>query len=406
MKRALLIFSALIVLLGVGTIVYLYFLTSPASVVVAPNGSVTGLPSAGQAGSSSTTGSTNGSGTSAGASVGTPVIISSRLVQISAGPVALGEGVVSTMSGTASSTPTVAVNYIERESGNVFSYSPNARTTTRINNKTIPGIQSASWLPDASAAFVRYLSGNDFSTVNTYSLAATSSQGFFLPQNISNIDVSKDGVLYSASGVTGSVISLSHVDGTHTETLFTTPLTSIRVSFAGENKYLVFSKPTATLSGAVFLVDAVGNFSRVAGPIPGLVALASPSGKWLLVSYIQNSSLRTSLINIDTGVSTPLPIATIADKCVWTTNESSLYCGVPIAINTSYAYPDDWYQGAVSFSDRIWKIDVVGRYAKLVLDFSEANKGVLDAEALAIDQSETILVFVNKTDGSLWSYSL
>ena len=404
MRRTLTIASIIIVLLGVGVFVYFRFFFGSAGVIVAPNGSTTSLPVAGQTGSSST-GSTS-DGTSSGTSPGAPTVVSSRLVQISTGPISLGEAVVDTTVGTASTNPVVAVDYIERGSGNVFSYSPSTRMITRINNKTIPGIQSASWLPDASAVFVRYLSGVDFSTINTYSLAASSTNGFFLPQNLSSIDVSQGGVLSVVSGVNGSNISLSNLDGTHTKTLFTTPLTSIRVSFAGKNQYLVFSKPTATLSGDVFLVDSVGNFSRIAGPLPGLVALASPSGKWVLISYTQRSSLYTSLINTLTGATIPLPVATIVDKCVWTTTESSIYCGIPATPDTSYIYPDDWYQGAVAFSDRIWKIDVAGRYAKLVLDFSQANKGTLDAEALAIDPLETTLVFVNKTDGSLWSYSL
>jgi hypothetical protein len=71
----------------------------------------------------------------------------------------------------------------------------------------------------------------------------------------------------------------------------------------------------------------------------------------------------------------------------------------------TYNYPDDWYQGAMHFSDRIWKIDTAGRYAQLVLDFSKETNVALDAEALAIDPLSTTLVFVNKNDGSLWSYS-
>ena len=92
---------------------------------------------------------------------------------------------------------------------------------------------------------------------------------------------------------------------------------------------------------------------------------------------------------------------------VWTADDSAIYCGIPINPPANVNYPDDWYQGAVSFSDRLWKIDVTGRYAQLVLDFSKENNNVsLDAEALAIDPAQTTLVFINKNDGSLWSYSL
>ena len=101
-----------------------------------------------------------------------------------------------------------------------------------------------------------------------------------------------------------------------------------------------------------------------------------------------------------------LPVATIADKCVWTADESAIYCGIPTNPSASYAYPDDWYQGAISFNDRIWKIDVAGRLAQLTLDFSTTAKQSLDAEALSIDPLGKELVFVNKIDGSLWAYQL
>jgi hypothetical protein len=112
------------------------------------------------------------------------------------------------------------------------------------------------------------------------------------------------------------------------------------------------------------------------------------------------------LVNTGTHAAIALPVATIADKCVWTANDASIYCGIPTNLNASYSYPDDWYQGAAHFSDRMWKIDVAGRYAQLALDFSGAKAGNLDAEALAINPASSLLVFVNKNDGSLWGYSL
>ena len=407
MNRTTLISLILLAVLALGGTAYFLFFTSSPSVTVAPDGS-SSLPVAGQIPTPTGSGATGSGGSQGGTSAvpNTPVAVTSRLVQISQGPVVPGEAVINIKAVNASSSPTVVVNYIERESGNVFTFSPTTKTLTRINNKTLPGIQTASWLPDASTVFVRYLSGADFSTVNTYALSAASSSGFFLPQNLSDIAVSSTSVLTLASGVNGSIASLSHPDGTKPVTVFSTPLTALRVSFAGKNQYLAFSKPSASLSGDAFLVNALGRFSRIAGPLDGLVALASPGGKWVLVSYVLNGAMQTELINPVTNASITLPLATIADKCVWANNDLYIYCGVPVNPGSSSSYPDDWYQGAAQFSDRIWKIDVTGRYAQLVLDFSQANKGALDAVSLAIDPSLTTLVFVNKNDGSLWSYSL
>ncbi len=405
MRRSLIIAAIVIVILGLGVVAYFYFFPSTASVTTAPGAATgAGLPVAGQG--APLPGETTGAGTSGAATTpNAPTEVSAQLVKISAGPVVPGEAVVS-KEGTASSSPEAVVSYIERQSGNVYTYDTFSKTLTRISNKTIPGIQSAEWLPNASTSFVRYLSGADFSTINTYALSADGGGGFFLPQNLAGISVSSASIMTLASGVNGSSVSIERTDGTHSTGIFTTPLSAIRVSFSGKNQYLVYTKPSSSLAGDAFLVDSTGHFSRIAGPLSGLSALASPLGKWVLVSYALNGALQMQLISTATGVALPLPVATIADKCVWTSDDSSFYCGIPMNPPLTYNYPDDWYQGVVHFSDRIWKVNTTGRYAQLVLDFSKETNAVLDAEALAIDPLGTTLVFINKNDDSLWSYSL
>jgi hypothetical protein len=404
MRRALTIILILILLIGGGAFVYFYFFANRAGITVAPAGTTT-LPSAGQ--STTTPGGIEIDTTS-------PVVVPgaiAKLVKISAGPVVPGEVVINkTIIATEASSTTpltteTVVNFIERQSGNVYSYRIVDGTLTRTSNKTVPGIASAAWLPDASFAFVRYLSGSDFSTINTYALPANGSGGFFLPQNLVDISVSSTSILSLASGVNGSVASTEHTDGTNMAQVFTTPLSQLRVSFAGKSQYLAFTKPSSALMGDVFLVNSTGRFSRVAGPFLGLVALASPSGKWVLVSYTLNNTLQMELVDTTTNETIPLPVATIVDKCVWTSDDASIYCGIPVN-PPSGGYPDTWYQGVTHFSDRIWKIDVASRYAQLVLDFPKETKDALDAEALALDPLGTVLVFVNKNDGSLWSYAL
>lgn len=409
MRRTLTIVAILIVLLGVAGAVYFFFFYHPkATLTTGPNPGSGGttFPSSGQA--STTSSGAGGVGTTTVTVPGTtasPFTVSPRLVEVTSGPVVPGLVVLDTKL-TATSSPVATLQYIDRQSGNVYSYSTDTKTLTRTSNKTVPGIQSASWLPDGSFAYVRYLSGTDSGTINTYALSATGLPGFFLNQGLTDVSASSTGVLTIASGENGSVGLLTHTDGTGSATVFTSPLTAIRASFAGKGSYLVFTKPSGTLSGDAFLVNSAGRFSRIAGPLDGLVALASPSGKWAIVSYTTQGTLAMELVNIATGETTPLPVATIADKCVWAQSESAFYCGIPTSIPTGVVYPDDWYQGAVSFTDRIWKINVAGRYAELVLDFSKETKGDLDATALAIDPLGTTLTFVNKNDGSLWSFTL
>lgn len=402
MRSALITVAVIIVFLGIGGFVWWrYFSGGPSLVASTPST----LPS------SATVPVTPAAVSSTSPAVSNPASlaatrISSRLTKISQGPIVPGEVAVDIPAASASSSADVSIEFIERQSGNIFSYALSNGVLMRTSNKTLPGILRALWLPSGKTAYVTYLSGNDFTVVNTYGLAADGSGGFFLPQGLADIAVSSTSVLTLASGATGSVASVMKTDGSKSTTAFTSPLSALRIGMAGKGGYIAFTKPSQSVLGDVFFVNTAGGSSRLAGPLPGLVALGNHSGSSVLVSIANGGVMSMFLVDTATALRTPLPIATIADKCVWAADDASIYCAVPVAPPASYSYPDDWYQGAIHFTDRLWKIDVKHRFAQLVFDPSTASIGPLDAEALAVDPKASVLVFLNKTDGSLWSYAL
>ena len=156
MQKILITIATVIVLAGVGVAGYFYFFADTAGIEVAPTAEGTGLPVAGQ----EMPGETETPATPDTTVVSAPTSVSARLVQISKGPVVPG-AVVTSRAATASSSAETLVTYIERQSGNVFSYNVSSRALVRTSNRTVPGILSAAWLPNASRAFVRYLSGED-----------------------------------------------------------------------------------------------------------------------------------------------------------------------------------------------------------------------------------------------------
>jgi hypothetical protein len=398
-RTILIIIAAVVVILGLGVGAYFMFFTSSPGVAVSPGGT---LPANGTTGQ----GNQNQQGGSGSNVAGSPVKIAERLIKIDSGPVVSGEIVLDQKSVSSTTPGDISVQYLQRQSGNIYSYLVRAGTLTRISNKTVPGIQSASWLPNGSMAYVRYLSGNDFSIINTYALPANGSNGFFLPQNLNGISVASSSVLALAVSASGATGSLLHTDGTKNGQAFSTPLSMLSAQFAGKGAYLVYTKPSSTLDGYAYIVDSTGRFSLAAGPGKGLSALASPSGKWLVVSFMTGTAMQLELVNTTSHETISLPIGTIADKCVWAADDSVVYCGVPKNPSSNFAYPDDWYQGAAHFSDQIWKINVTGRYAQLVLDIPTVAKTEVDATALAVDPASQELVFLNKNDGSLWAYAL
>ncbi|MEA2701559.1 MAG: hypothetical protein QOE22_268 [Candidatus Parcubacteria bacterium] len=346
--------------------------------------------------------------------------VAPRLIRITERPVAEGVVAINRVSTTtepvetASGTPALAeivvtdteVRFIDRASGNIYRYTAHERSLTRISNKTLPGIQRASWLADGSVAYVQLLSGTAGNeTVATYVLPDSGEGGFFLEQGLSATRATLAGGLFTLlSGATGSVGSLSQSDGTSQRTVFTSSLSSLVVHPTRGN-FFAYTKPSAFLDGYAFQVNAAsGAFGRVLGPFRGLSALPNPNGTRLLYTYLDRGSPRLAVYDVAARTATALPIATLTEKCVWAPDGLSAYCAVPTGLQNGL--PDLWYQGAATFSDRLWKINMTDRFATLVIDPNTVANISIDAVALQTDPEEDVLLFTDKHSGALWVYDL
>lgn len=312
---------------------------------------------------------------------------------------------------TASGTPALAettvtdteVRFIDRASGNIYRYTAHARSLTRLSNKTLPGVQEASWLPDGSVAYARFVGEGE--QVATYVLPDNGEGGFFLEQGLASAEATAGGSLFKMlSGSTGSVGSISTSDDTGARTIFTSLLSSLVVHPTRGN-YFGHTKASAFLDGYGFqITTASGAFTRILGPFRGLSVLPSPDGTRLLYSYVDRGTLRLSVYDVATRSSVALPVATLTEKCYWSPDSLSTYCGVPMALPNGL--PDFWYQGAISFSDRLWKINMQDRLATLIVDPNAVAEVSIDAVALHTDPTEDVLLFTDKHTGLLWAYDM
>jgi hypothetical protein len=414
MKKTLTIIAAVVVGLGIlGAIYFLFFYQQGPSLTADTSGNPFGEP-AGQ-----TTGAGSIGGDLTPADTGNnPSQVAPKLIEVSSTPVGKGfivldattTGAVSLSSTTPDAAPSTGteVLYIDRESGNMYAYSSARNASTRLTNRTVPGVAEASWLPDGSAAYVRFLSGatDGNERIETYRLPADGSDGSFLAEGLSSVSVTSGPRVFTlAPNASGSVGYVANADGSSPVTLFSSLLSSLAVHTSA-GTMVAYTKPSANLAGYAFLVDTKsGAFSSILGPLPGLTALPSPSGATILVSYLDQGAVRLGFYDVKTHVTTSLPVATFTDKCVWAADSSALYCAVPTTL-PSVALPDSWYQGTVAFTDRIWKIDFAARVATLVADLPTLTNTPIDAVGLATDPAESTLVFMNKADGSFWAYNL
>ncbi len=414
MKRLFIIIATIVVVIGVGAALYFFVLAPKDGTLTVGNPfSETGSGNVSPSGDLPTDGVLSNAGTQ----------LAPRFVKITDGPVARGavafgiqipvEGGTALNLGTTTSTttppatkPDVEVHFIDRASGNVYAYVAKERTLTRISNKTLPGIQHASWAPDGTQAFAQFLaaSGGD-EQLSTYALTARGGDGYLLENGLAEAQVIGSSTLFTLfSGSTGSVGTLSRMDGSNSRTLFSSVLSAITVHGTSGNLFAT-NKPSSELDGYAFQIDRTsGGFSRILGPFRGLSVLPSQNGRSLIYSYTNGGTYSLRTLDVATRSSTALPVATLTEKCVWSASGLAIYCAVPT--NLAGNQPDSWYQGATVFTDRIWKIDLTDRTATLVLDPEEIGKVSVDAVNLTVDPIEDFLVFTDKHTGALYSFDL
>ncbi len=358
MRRILLILAAIILLIGIGVGIYFYFFAHKVT-LTSSNGA--NFPASGEA-TNPETGQTTPTQDLGTPATGAGTEIAPRLIRITDKPVALGSVAVYVpgyrpATTTASTTevardPDVRVEYIERESGNIYAYQAHARTLTRLSNKTLPGVQEATWLSDGSLAYARFLEKSGTNEhIDTYALPATTTSGYFLQQDLAQVLARSTTTLVTLLSTTdGSSATVSTPSGTNVRTLFATPLSSIVVAFSGNN-YVVTTKGSASMNGYSFIVDGTtGTFTRTLGPLQGLTALPSPSGKQILYSYIDRGKIALGVFDTTLHAATRLPLSTLPEKCAWSANGVRIYCGA-FASTPHAQIPDEWYQGALSFND-------------------------------------------------------
>lgn len=314
------------------------------------------------------------------------------------------------------------VRFIEKSTGNVFEAKTELDTTERISNTTIPKIAEASFIQKGSV-LMRYLR-DDTDMIETIlgslstSTNATSTdtsnlaelQSTYLTPNIKEVALSakKDKMFYMIQSDSGTIGTISNVDGTKGVSIFSSPVREWNASWPKADTLALTTKASAKIPGYMYFVNTTtGKTQRVLGGILGLTTLTNPTASTTI--YNQNDAdgnTYLSMFNIKTGAPNQITSTTFTEKCVWSKkNAGLLYCAVPTSIAKG-DYPDKWYKGLVSFSDSLWKIDTTTGKTDLLVNIKEVSGKDLDIINPSLDDNEDFFIFSNKTDLSLWSFKI
>ena len=402
MKKIIFISIAIFIILATGVWFFFFHTISPSANGTSATGTPFGVTPADISSSGTVPVATNAGGSS------TTVGSVPTLFKVSGDPVA--GAVVYTQN------KTEMIRYVDRATGHIYDVNPLTLEKIEVVNTTMPKIYSSSWKSDGSEVIYRSPSSDGTSITNTsLTLTAPKSTSTGAEDTVTSTTLQGDisALATSATKIayvlkdTG-IVGISGFAGEKPQTVFSSAFGEWQIAWSGASNIELTTNASASSLGYSYTLNTSGSgFSKVLGPLTALTTLPNPQGGLVAYSYMDNGGHTFFAIqNTKTGTSSALAPATFPEKCVWSSIQKDiLYCGAPTSAIDSNE-PDGWYQGSTHFSDQIWEYNIDTGNTTLLADPKQSFKVDIDVINPELSPNEDYLIFMNKTDLSLWALKL
>jgi Tol biopolymer transport system component len=134
----------------------------------------------------------------------------------------------------------------------------------------------------------------------------------------------------------------------------------------------------------------------------------SPDGQKILMSSTNAKGGKTPMLGLLLNKGTQyqnLLIPTMVTKTVWAKNNKSIYYALPGSLPDNAVIPNDYFSKTLLTQDTFWKVNIETAEKSRIVETKDITKGY-DASSLMINDDETMLVFVNRSDDRLYRIKL
>ncbi len=324
-----------------------------------------------------------------------------RLSQVNKTPTA-GMGFI----GISTST---TLRFVERSTGYVLEVRPESGTVTRLTNTLIPRVYEAEVSRDGRVLSRLLDETGKVATILGIIPAASPTSSApsaliqkRLPDDIRSIAFGPDGkeIFYIVTNATGEALGIrAGSGGENPKEVFSTPILGWQVDWLKDGRIVLVQNASDGTLGYAYELEKSGALSPLISATLGLTIAPHPSSPALVFGASSGSSLTLSA-QLDKKASTsPLPIRTIADKCVWSPKEQFVvFCAVPQR-PTPADFLGLWHRGEVHTADAWWRVDMSAGSTELLYSPGDI---ILDVENPVIDDNGEYIAFMNAADKSLW----
>ncbi len=306
-----------------------------------------------------------------------------------------------------SSTTGALIRYVEKGTGNIYEVSLTSGAETRISNQTIPHVVEAIWSPQGTrVVLITDIDGTRGETlIGTLSIATGGTLALttetLAKTPIQNIAFSLAGTLfYTDITTTGNLVAKAQNLRSNTVTpLFTTPFAEARVLWDmwKEKAHYIYTRPAEGMMGYLYSMES--GYAKPFDQALQLTALRTDADT-LAINKNANGEPYSLVMTLELGKGVFSNIETLPEKCAGM--NTTLWCGASESENTT-EFPIHWYQGKVSYADKLWRMDRTSAQATMVTDPEAVARESIDVTDMMANSGH--IIFKNKKDDSLWLYN-
>lgn len=306
------------------------------------------------------------------------------------------------------------------EKGELFSISFLGTLKKNSNRSAITTIKEFDWSPERDKAIVLL---EDESKKNKYVLYEYENGEIKEYEQTMDYVVwagSDSRIVYKKYNQTDGTRSLmiAQADGKNERKIADIPWKMISIaSVKNKNSIFFWNLPMANEKTQLKKASVIGisgsgvNEAEIIGKETeryGADYLWSNNGNRILISSVSDangSGMRLGISNEYGEKYKDLNTPTLVSKCVWSKDDSFIFCAVPTAIESGVVMPNDYRTGKIYTKDAFWKINTqTGERSRLV-ELNEMKEDY-DADKLFLSPAEDALFFTNRMNNRLYRINL
>ncbi|MFH0851985.1 MAG: hypothetical protein V1845_00020 [bacterium] len=277
-----------------------------------------------------------------------------------------------------------------------------------LTTNDLSGLVSVLWSPDRKKVIGVF---QNQGVTKKWFYDHSTKQSSLLPADAKEIAWSPDSkkIVYQYTTADGQYnnISVADANGANWRSIFQTRLENLKIEWPAPAKIYALSAPSSQQEGIIFAIDAAtGASTKILSGVWGLEAKWSPDGQKFIYSASDQKGKNLKLFIAASDGSQPkqLPVATLAEKCIWSGDNQTIFCAVPQKISSYETWPDDYINRKVIVSDDIYLIDTLTQKETKIAQSDDEQS--FDAENLVLSPQGDYLFFINRTNELIYNIEL